>query len=317
MARNVRTMRVLISGASGFIGSELVSQLRDDGHEVLKLVRRKPSNDDEVNWAPSAHMLDSSVMESVDAVVNLSGAPLAHLPWTRRYRAEILNSRVQATRTLVEAMRAAKKPPEVFLSGSAVGIYGDRPGERLTESSQRGPGFLGDVVEQWEQAATLRPPKTRLVTFRTGFVTGDGGSLAPVMALTKVGLGSRFATGGDFWPWISLYDEAAAIRHMMGSGIAGPVNLVGPVPATSDRITHYVAQRLHRWYPFVVPGAILGLALQDAAHELLLSSQRILPERLLADGFQFRHSTVEQAIDAFIPAKGRAAASREPVDQKA
>ena len=245
-------------------------------------------------------MLDSSVMDGVDAVINLSGASIGRLPWTRNYKKQILDSRVQATRTLVEAMARATTPPRVFLSGSAVGIYGDRPGERLTEDSKRGSGFLGDVVEAWEQAAQLRPAKTRLVTLRTGVVIGKGGSLLPVMALTRFGLGTRLGTGGDIWPWISLYDEAAAIRHLLTSTLSGPVNLVGPTPATSDRITRHVARRMHRWYPFVAPSWVIGVALQDAGPALLMSSQQIVPTKLLADGFTFRDSTVEQAIDAFL-----------------
>ena len=297
----IRTpLRILISGASGFIGRELTRQLKDDGHEVLTLVRRQPKGPNEINWAPSAHMLDPSVMDGVDAVINLSGASIGRLPWTRGYKKQILDSRVQATRTLVEAMARATTPPKVFLSGSAVGIYGDRPGERLTEESKRGPGFLGDVVEAWEQAAQLRPAKTRLVTFRTGVVIGKGGSLVPVMALTRLGLGTRLSTGGDIWPWISLHDEAAAIRHLLTSKLSGPVNLVGPTPATSDRITRHVAKRMHRWYPFVAPSWVIDVALQDAGPALLLSSQQIVPSKLLADGFTFRDKTVEQAIDAFL-----------------
>ncbi|MES2093423.1 MAG: TIGR01777 family oxidoreductase [Actinomycetota bacterium] len=295
-----KAMRVLIAGASGFIGRELTRQLRDDGHEVLSLVRREPKTPTEINWAPSAHMLDSSVLDGVDAVINLSGASIGRLPWTAGYKRQILDSRVQATRTLVEAMARATKPPRVFLSGSAVGIYGDRPGERLTEESTRGPGFLGDVVEAWEQAAQLRPAKTRLVTFRTGVVIGNGGSLLPVMALTRFGLGTRLGTGGDIWPWISLYDEAAAIRHLLTSKLSGVVNLVGPTPATSDRITSHVAKRMRRWYLSVAPSWVINLALQDAGPALLLSSQQIVPTKLLADGFTFRHNTVEQAIDAFL-----------------
>jgi uncharacterized protein (TIGR01777 family) len=295
-----KPLRILISGASGFIGRELTHQLQDDGHEVLVLVRRQPKGPNEINWAPSAHMLDSSVMDGVDAVINLSGASIGRLPWTPGYKKQILDSRVQATRTLVEAMERATTPPKVFLCGSAVGIYGDRPGERLTEESKRGPGFLGDVVEAWEQAAQLRPAKTRLVTFRTGVVIGRGGSLVPVMALTRLGLGTRLGTGGDIWPWISLYDEAAAIRHLLTSKLTGSVNLVGPTPATSDRITRHVAKRMHRWYVFVAPSWVIDLALQDAGPALLLSSQQIVPSKLLADGFVFRDETVEQAIDAFL-----------------
>jgi uncharacterized protein (TIGR01777 family) len=293
-------MRVLIAGGSGFIGTELARQLREDNHDVRILVRRQPANDSEINWAPSAGIIDSGIIEATDAVINLSGAPLARLPWTARYRSEILESRLTATRALTDAMARSKKKPKVFLSGSAVGIYGDRPGERLTEESARGAGFLGDVVEQWEQVAQLRPVATRVVVLRTGVVIGDGGSLAPIKALTRVGLGSRLATGGDIWPWISLHDEAAAIRHLLTSKLTGPVNLAGPTPATSDRITRHVAARMHRPYLLRAPQFALTAALQSAAPELLLSSQHVIVDRLIDDGFRFRDETVEQAIDAVI-----------------
>ncbi|MEO7122819.1 MAG: TIGR01777 family oxidoreductase, partial [Lacisediminihabitans sp.] len=234
------------------------------------------------------------------AVINLAGAPLAHLPWTSRYKAELLDSRVETTRALAEAMNMASRPPSVFLNASAVGYYGDRPGERLTESSTKGSGFLPDLVKSWEQAAQFRPAKTRLVTFRTGLVLARGGALSPLMTLTRLGLGSRLATGGDIWPWISLHDEVAAIRHLLHSQLSGVVNLAGPTPASSDRITSYLSRRMRRWYPFTVPAWAIALAMQEAGPELLLSSQKILPEKLLADGFSFRHPTAQQAIDVLL-----------------
>ncbi|MEO7005835.1 MAG: NAD-dependent epimerase/dehydratase family protein, partial [Terrimesophilobacter sp.] len=236
-ARASGSARVLISGASGLIGTELVRQLREDGHVVSTLVRRQPQTPDEHNWAPGAGLLDTRLIDDTDAVINLSGAPLQRLPWTRAYKKEIVQSRVNATRTLVHAMNLADRPPAVFLSASAVGIYGDRPGERLDESSSPGIGFLADVVTAWEEAAGLAPVTTRLVLFRTGLVIARAGALAQLAALTKFGLGPGIGTGGDVWPWISLYDEAAAIRHALTSSFSGVVNLVGPTPATSDRIT--------------------------------------------------------------------------------
>lgn len=293
-----RPLTILISGASGLIGTELQRQLAEDGHSVLRLVRRRPRAEQEVNWAPSAHTIDFSVMERVDAVVNLSGASLARLPWTKSYRRQILESRVQATKTLAEAMSAVARPPRVFLSASGVGYYGDRPGARLTEDSPKGDGFLADVTEAWEKAAHLAPEATRVVTFRSGIVIGKGGVLSPLVPLTKLGLAARFGTGGQHWPWISLTDEAAAIRHLLTSALSGPVNLVGPTPATSDRITRLVADRLHRWHNLVIPERVLTIALQDAARDLLLTSQQAVPARLLADGFRFTHPRVEDAIDA-------------------
>ncbi len=290
-------LRVLIAGASGLIGTELIRQLHEDGHHVQKLVRRKPAADDEVNWAPSARTMDFRVLGEVDAVINLSGASVGRIPWTPGYKKTLRDSRVQPTQALAEAMNQVATPPKVFISGSAVGFYGDRPGERLTEASPAGEGFFPELVTAWEAAAALAPAKTRVVTIRTAVVVAHGGGLAPVRALTGLGLGSRFATGGQYWPWISLYDEAAAIRHLLTSKLRGAVNLSGPTPATSDRITHAYAERMHRPYLFRIPEQLVKL-LGEAGERLLLDSAKVLPTKLEADGFRWKHPRVEDAIDA-------------------
>ncbi|MBM7504457.1 TIGR01777 family oxidoreductase [Agromyces aurantiacus] len=297
-------MRVLVAGASGFIGTAVAARLTEEGHEVLRLVRRRAHAPDEVSWSPASGIIDFTVMDRVDAVLNLSGASMTRLPWTRRYRDEILESRVTATRTLADAMRKASSPPAVFLSGSAVGIYGDRPGELLTEHSAPGSGFLADVVGRWEAAAQLAPHETRTVLLRTGIIVGRGGAFKPIMRLTRTGVSGRLGTGGQHWPWIALDDEVGAIVHLLHSSISGPVNLVGPTPATADRIMGAVAERLHRPYAIQVPEAVLKLGLGAAAEDLLLSSQKVRPQRLIDDGYRFRHPTVESALDAML--------SREP-----
>lgn len=293
-------LRILVSGATGFIGSELVAQLEADGHTVIRLVRARAKSSAELHWDPSNGVLDGAVLETVDAVINLSGASTGRLPWTKAYKREILDSRVKATTTLAAAISGAKNPPAVFLNGSAVGYYGDRPGELLTEDSAKGTGYFPGVVEAWEAAAHTVPPQTRVVTFRTGVVVGRGGAFTPLLALTRFGLGSRFGSGGQNWPWISLHDEAAAIRHLLTSKLAGPVNLAAPAPSTSGAITAYLAQRMHRPYLFRIPASLLRFLLRDAAQELLLSSQNVVPSRLVADGFEFEHRAVESAIDAML-----------------
>jgi uncharacterized protein (TIGR01777 family) len=291
-------VRVLVAGASGLIGTELVRTLRADGHEVRRLVRHRPGAADEVNWAPSARTIDAQAVADVDAVVNLSGASIAPLPWTSRYRRELVESRVAATRTLADAMNQARTPPTVFISGSAVGFYGDRPGERLTEDSPRGTGFFPDLVEEWERTALLAPAATRVVQIRSAVVVAHGGGMAPVRTLTGLGLGTRFGTGGQHWPWISLHDEVAAIRHLLQeSTLDGPVNLAGPTPATSGRITRAFARRMRRPYLLRAPEGAIRL-LGEAGRRLLLDSAKVVPARLEADGFVWRHPRVEDAIDA-------------------
>jgi len=290
---------VLVAGASGLIGTELVRTLRAESHEVRRLVRRRPSAEDEVNWAPSARTIDVQALGDVDAVVNLSGASISRLPWTRGYRRELVESRVAATRTLADAMNQVRTPPRVFVSGSAVGFYGDRPGERLTEGSPRGTGFFPDLVEEWEATATLAPAVTRVVQIRSGVVVAHGGGMAPVRTLTGLGLGTRFGTGGQHWPWISLHDEVAAIRHLLlASRLSGPVNLVGPTLATSDRITHGFARRMRRPYLLRAPEGVIRGALGEAGQRLLLDSMKVSPVRLQEDGFAWAHPRVEDAIDA-------------------
>ena len=291
-------MRVLISGASGMIGSELVRQLAADGHEVLKLVRRERRASDERRWYPEAGVVDPDLVGSVDAIVNLSGASTGRLPWTPSYKREILKSRIDATTTLADAIVASKTPPAALLNASAVGYYGNRPGETLADDASKGEGFLSDVVDAWEQAAHLAAHSTRVVTFRTGLVVGDGGAFTPLTLLTRFGLGSTLGTGKQFWPWISLSDEASAIRHLLTSKLSGAVNIAGPAPANAATVTDTLAEAMHRWRLLAVPEPVVQLALREPGRELLLPSQKVVPQRLVDDGFTFEHGTVEQAIAA-------------------
>lgn len=292
-------MRVLIAGASGFIGSELVRQLEADGHEVLGLVRHAPSSASEFEWHPDAHVIDQAAVEAADAVINLAGASTGRIPWTASYKREILYSSINGTRTIVDAIAAATTPPAVFLSGSAVGYYGDRPGVVLDETSSKGEGFLSDVVDAWETAARMTPTTTRLVTFRTGLVVGRGGAFTPLIPLTKLGLGARMGSGRQHWPWVSLHDEAAAIRHLLTSDIEGVVTVAAPGGGTAEDVTRALADALGRWHPWVVPEFAIRL-LGEAGEQLLLWDEDVTPTRLLADGFTFRDTTLPQAMAALV-----------------
>lgn len=289
---------MLISGASGYIGTELQSQLRSAGHTVLRLVRRAPRGDDEFTWSPDAKILDHRVLDGVDAVVNLSGATIGRAPWTTSYRRTVLQSRIRSTETLVEAMARTSSPPSVFLSGSATGYYGDQPGVPLAEDARHGDGFLAGVVARWERAAQEAPSSTRTVLLRTAPVYGPGSTpLLPLRLATSVGLGARIGTGRQHWAWISLRDEVAAIVHLLTSRLDGPVNLAGPTPATSEDLTRRIAEDLHRPHLLFVPERVLDTLAGDFGREMLLASQRVVPAKLLADGFVFTHPTVEDAID--------------------
>ena len=289
--------RVLVAGASGFIGRELTERLASGGHTVVRLVRRDAVGSDEVTWDPSRHLLHPSAFDGVDAAICLSGASTGRIPWTPPYQRTILRSRVDAVLTLTDTMRIAASPPATFLCASAVGFYGDRPGEQLTEASSKGDDFLSDVVGAWELAAATAPDGVRVVSMRTGLVVGRGGAFTPLELTTKLGAGARFGSGEQVWPWISLHDEVAAIIHLLTSSISGPVNLAGPTPANADRVTRELARALGRPYRLRVPEFAIGL-LGDAGRQLLLADQHEVPAKLLMDGFEFRHETVAEAIDA-------------------
>jgi len=303
---------VLVAGASGLIGTVLLSALTASGRSVLRLVRRAPTAPDEIAWRPGNHAIDPSVMDRADAVVNLSGASLSRLPWTAAYRTELVASRLNATRTLTDAIARAAVPPTVFVSASAVGFYGNRPGETLTEDAARGSGFLSDLVVGWEDAARGAPEGVRVVSARTGLVIASGGALTALIPLARVGLAGRLGSGNQHWPWISLRDEVRALIHVIDSGIAGPVNLVGPTAATEHTVAAALAARVGRPVGPPVPSWLIGAALRDAGRELLLADQRVVPDRLTADGFAFEHTTIADAIAAAIPGGRRSRRAGEP-----
>ena len=289
-------MRVLISGASGLVGTEVCRQLQDAGHSVVRLVRRPPHGSAEIRWDPATLTLDPAAFDGIDGVINLSGASLARLPWTKPYRRQIMESRVHATRTLTDAMRRSATPPAVLLNASGVGVYGNRPGQELTEDSAPAADFLATVVTAWEEEARLAPASTRVVMLRTGLVLAREGALKPLLPIVRLGLSGPLGRGSQTWPWVSLHDEAAAIVHLLSSELSGPVNITGPTPATATDVIRAVAAALHRPSIVPVPEFVLKLALQDAARQLLLADQRVSSARLQADGFTFTHRTAAEAV---------------------
>ena len=290
-------MRVLISGATGLVGSEVARQLIAAGHEPLRLVRRKATSETEVEWNPSAGYIQPGVMETVDAVVNMAGATTGKLPWTSSYKKEIVNSRLDSTRTLVEAMATAKKKPKVFVSGSASGFYGDCGDELLTEFAPKGTGFLSDLAFEWEQEAMKAPSGVRVVLARTTMVMSRKlGALGRLLPLIKLGIGGPLGSGKQWWAWISQVDEAAAIIHLINEPKAqGAFNLTAPQPATCIDIVRALAKELHRPSFVPVPGFALKLAFGEAAQELLLCSQNMSAQKLLDTGFKFQHDTLSKA----------------------
>lgn len=297
--RDGQPRRVLIAGASGMIGRPLVDYLSQLGHTVHTLVRREPNGPTEHPWNPDEGTIDSGIIDHVDVVVNLSGASIGKIPWTKRHKDLILSSRINATRTLARAIRAAVSPPALLVQGSAVGFYGDRGEEQLTERSTRGSGFLADVVEAWEgEASEASSAQTRVAMARTGLVIGRGGALAPLRLQTLVGLGGPVGSGLQWWPWISLLDEVRALAHVVCHETDFTIfNLVGPEPARSRDITMTLARAMRRPHLIGLPEFAITLALGEAGRELLLPSQRIQSTGLQITGFSWEDTTVSQAID--------------------
>jgi uncharacterized protein (TIGR01777 family) len=297
-------MKVVVSGAGGLIGRALVDRLTRDGDEIVRLVRRPATDERESAWDPTNGRVDRRLIASADAVVCLSGASIARLPWTPRYKREILDSRISTTSTLATAIADSPTPPAVFLAASASGYYGMRTGEILDESSPKGSGFLSDVTAAWEQAAAPASDVSRVVHARTGIVVAAEGVLRPLIPLTRLGLSGPLGGGEQYWPWVSLDDEVGALAHLLRAEVAGPVNIVGPTPATAETLMRRLAERLSRPYWLPVPGFAIRAALGDAGDDLLLVDQRIAPSALMDSGYDFRHRTVDEAVDAAV--SGRA-----------
>lgn len=289
-------MRVLISGATGLVGSEVARQLIAAGHQPLRLVRRKAESIDEVEWDPSRGFISAGIMETVDAVVNMAGATTGKIPWTKKYKQEIVDSRLDSTRTLVDEMKRVKKPL-VFVSGSASGFYGDCGDQVLTEDSPKGSGFLSDLANDWEAEALKAPAGVRVILARTTMVMSKKlGALGRLIPLIRLGIGGPLGSGKQWWAWISQVDEARAIIHLINTpGASGAYNLTAPEPATCAQIVKSLAREMHRPAILAVPAFALKLILGEAATELLLCSQNMSAKKLQNTGFKFQHPSLASA----------------------
>jgi uncharacterized protein (TIGR01777 family) len=289
-------MRILIAGASGLIGTALSSALRNEGHDVVALVRRPPATPAEFRWDPAAGRIDDAALKGADAVVNLSGAGIGDRPWTRARVNELRSSRLGATRTLAAAMARTDAPPAVFLSQSGSNYYGNAGHALLRESAPAGSGTLARICADWEAAAHEAPAGVRVVTPRTGVVLSrSGGALGRLLPLLRLGVGGPLGNGRQYWPWVTLPDVAAAFSFLLSKPLSGPVNLCAPETADVNSLIAELARALHRPAVLRVPAPVLRLVMGQLADELLLGSQRLEPAVLIDNGYTWRHPSLAGA----------------------
>lgn len=302
-AREVRSLTVIVAGASGLVGRALASRLVGQGHRVCKLVRRHAGASDEIRWDPAAGDCDPTVLAGADAVINLAGENLAAGRWTPSRREAILRSRTDTTGTLVATMSRSARRPAVFINASATGIYGDRGDEVLTEASAIGTGFLADVCRAWEAPlATARQLGIRTIALRTGVVlTPQGGALAKMLPAFSAGVGGRLGNGRQWMSWITLEDLLGVIDHVLvHEACNGPINAVAPQPVTNAEFTTALGRALRRPTVLPVPAFMLRLLFGQMADEALLSSTRVVPKALLDNGFEFRQAQIETALPQLV-----------------
>ncbi|MFF8605054.1 TIGR01777 family oxidoreductase [Streptomyces sp. NPDC015346] len=292
--------RIAVTGASGLIGSALVRSLRADGHHVSRLVRRPARTADEVEWDPARLYVDSAGLVGVDAVVHLAGAGVGERRWNEAYKKEIRDSRVLGTAAIAQALASLAEPPKVLVCGTALGYYGDTGTRAVDESAPAGEGFLPSVCVEWEAAAApAEEAGIRVAYARTGLVVArEGGAWGRLFPVFRAGVGGRMGDGRQYWSFISLHDEVAALRHLIDTdSLSGPVNLTAPEPVTNREVTAAMGRVLRRPTLFTVPAPALRLALGDFAQDVL-GSQRVLPGRLLESGFAFAFPTIDESIRA-------------------
>lgn len=293
-------MKLVITGSSGLIGSALVREAEKNQIEVVKLVRRAPKDKSEVQWDPNRSILDLDALEKSTSIVHLAGAGVGDRRWTKKYKKEILNSRVKTTETIANAIVNLRNPPSVFVSGSAMGYYGDTGDLAVDENASLGEGFLSDVVFNWEYAAQrVRNNNIRVVHPRTGLVMSKrGGLLRKVLPLFRLGLGGKLGNGKQYWSYISLEDEIRAIFKLIDDvRLTGGVNLTNPNPVTNLEFTKALSSVVNRAAFFHVPAIALKIALGEFSVEALGSS-RVLPSKLKAAGFKFNHSDILSTLNS-------------------
>lgn len=292
-------MKILVSGTSGLIGSALVIFLRNKGHEVKRLVRHtKALADDEIAWDPTQGTISAAPDESFDAAVNLAGDNILGR-WSEKKKREILNSRINATQTLCRFLTHLKQPPKILINGSAIGYYGNRETEILTEDSACGSGFLANVCREWEATTEIAQEKgIRVVCLRTGVVLSKkGGALAQMLTPFKLGLGGVIGSGNQYMSWICLDDLLQVIVYILENAtLSGPVNAVGPFPVTNREFTKTLGDYLQRPTLLPLPAFLARLLLGEMADEMLLSSTRVLPQKLIQSGYIFSHPHLKEAL---------------------
>jgi len=289
--------KVAVTGSSGLIGAALVAQLQSDGYKVLKLVRRPPRAADEVSWDPKKGEIDLKSLEGVDAVFHLAGAGVGDKRWTASYRSQILNSRLLGTTTIANACEQLQ--PEVFISASAIGYYGETGNREVTEVDRGGDDFLSIVCREWELVANLAP-SVRTIKLRTGLVLDPtGGALGRMIPLFKFGIGGKLGSGKQWWSWITLHDQVRAMIFLMQSEIEGAVNITSPNPVTNKEFTAALAHALKRPAFFPAPAIALRAVLGGFSSEIL-GSKKVMPKVLLDNGFKFEYPFVSNALTALV-----------------
>lgn len=289
--------RIAITGASGLIGTALVGHLKSEGHTVQRFVRRPVVAPDEIQWDPKTGYVDIEALRGVDAVIHLAGVGVGDKRWTKKYKSEILNSRLLGTTAIAHAVNEVK--PQVFISASAIGWYGESGNRTVVESDRVGDDFLAAVCREWEGAADL-VTDVRTVKIRTGLVLDPtGGALGRMLPLFRLGLGGKLGNGKQWWSWITLHDVIRAITFLLENKVSGPVNLTSPNPVTNQEFTSALARAMHRPALFPAPAIALKIALGGFSSEIL-GSKKVAPHALTEAGFSWDYPHITNALTALI-----------------